>query len=172
MRIRPYLEKNAPQYKIRRKWIQKCIFTLFFYASNPFAEMLCGFSCGTIRDAFPLQKCIQILHRLLLFHHVFVAGTGVGCFHHTGVGVSQQISHQSRPHSILNETVLCAFERAGIEVPARCHTGDCGFCRSKLGSGKVYIPEGEDKRRIADMQFNFIHPCCCYPESDLVVRIN
>ena len=71
-----------------------------------------------------------------------------------------------------NETVLCALERAGIEVPARCHTGECGFCRSKLVSGKVYIPEGEDKRRIADMQFNFIHPCCCYPESDLVIRIN
>ena len=71
-----------------------------------------------------------------------------------------------------NETVLCAFERAGIEVPARCHTGECGFCRSKLVDGKVYIPEGEDKRRIADMQFNFIHPCCCYPESDLVIRIN
>lgn len=71
-----------------------------------------------------------------------------------------------------NETVLCAFERAGIVVPARCHTGECGFCRSKLVNGKVYIPEGEDKRRIADMQFNFIHPCCCYPESDLVIRIN
>ena len=71
-----------------------------------------------------------------------------------------------------NETVLCAFERAGIVVPARCHTGECGCCRSKLVSGKVYIPEGEDKRRIGDMQFNFIHPCCCYPESDLVVRIN
>ena len=71
-----------------------------------------------------------------------------------------------------NETVLCALERAGIEVPARCHTGECGFCRSKLVSGKVYIPEGEDKRRIADMQFNFIHPCCSYPESDLVIRIN
>jgi len=71
-----------------------------------------------------------------------------------------------------SETVLCAFERAGIEVPARCHTGECGFCRSKLVSGKVYIPEGEDKRRIADMQFNFIHPCCSYPESDLVIRIN
>ena len=71
-----------------------------------------------------------------------------------------------------NETVLCALERAGIEVPARCHTGECGFCRSKLKEGKVYIPEGEDRRRIADMQFNFIHPCCCYPESDLVIRIN
>ena len=70
------------------------------------------------------------------------------------------------------ETVLCAFERAGIEVPARCHTGECGFCRSKLVRGKVYIPEGEDKRRIADVQFDFIHPCCSYPESDLVVRIN
>ena len=27
-----------------------------------------------------------------------------------------------------NETMLCAFERAGIVVPARCHTGECGFC--------------------------------------------
>ena len=71
-----------------------------------------------------------------------------------------------------NETVLCALERAAIVVPARCHTGECGFCRSKLIKGKVYIPEGEDKRRIADMQFNFIHPCCCYPESDLIIRIN
>ncbi len=71
-----------------------------------------------------------------------------------------------------SETVLCALERAGIEVPARCHTGECGFCRSKLVSGKVYIPEGEDKRRVADMQFNFIHPCCSYPESDLIIRIN
>ena len=71
-----------------------------------------------------------------------------------------------------NETVLCTLERAAIVVPARCHTGECGFCRSKLIEGKVYIPEGEDKRRIADMQFNFIHPCCCYPESDLVIKIN
>lgn len=71
-----------------------------------------------------------------------------------------------------NETVLCALERAGIEIPARCHTGECGFCRSKLVKGKVYIPEGEDKRRVADMQFSFIHPCCCYPESDLVIRVN
>lgn len=70
------------------------------------------------------------------------------------------------------ETVLCAFERAGIEIPARCHTGECGFCRSKLLNGKVYIPDGEDKRRVADIQFNFIHPCCCYPESDLVIRVN
>lgn len=74
--------------------------------------------------------------------------------------------------AVSNETVLCALERAGIEVPARCHTGECGFCRSKLVSGKVYIPEGEDRRRIADMQFNYIHPCCSYPESDLIVRIN
>ena len=35
-----------------------------------------------------------------------------------------------------NETVLCAFERAGIEIPARCHTGECGFCRSKLIKGE------------------------------------
>ncbi|MCR5485582.1 MAG: 2Fe-2S iron-sulfur cluster binding domain-containing protein [Clostridiales bacterium] len=73
---------------------------------------------------------------------------------------------------ISNESILVAFERAGIDAPARCRSGVCGFCRSKLISGKVYIPEDTDGRRIADIKFGYIHPCSTYPLSDLKVKIN
>lgn len=70
------------------------------------------------------------------------------------------------------ETILCALERAAVRVPVRCRSGECGFCRSKLVSGTVFLPEGTDHRREADMKFGYIHPCCTYPTSDIVIKIN
>ncbi len=70
------------------------------------------------------------------------------------------------------DSLLCALEKAGIAVPARCRSGECGFCRSKLVSGEVFIPQGVDKRRIADARFGYIHPCCTYPLGDIVIKIN
>ena len=64
------------------------------------------------------------------------------------------------------ETVLVAMERAGLRVPAKCRAGGCGFCHSKLVSGSFTIA-GDDKRRLADRKFGYIHPCCSYPDSDL-----
>lgn len=64
------------------------------------------------------------------------------------------------------ETVLTALERAGLKVPAKCRAGGCGFCHSKLVSGSFSVA-GEDKRRIADKKFGYIHPCCSYPDSDM-----
>ncbi len=69
------------------------------------------------------------------------------------------------------ETVLTALEKAGVAVPVRCRSGECGFCRSKLVSGEVFIPEGADYRRIADAVFNYIHPCCCYPTGDIIIKL-
>ena len=63
------------------------------------------------------------------------------------------------------ETVLTALERAGLNVPAKCRAGGCGFCHAKLISGKFTIP-GADKRRLADAKFGYFHPCCSYPDSD------
>lgn len=71
-----------------------------------------------------------------------------------------------------NESVLVALERAGIEAPARCRSGECGFCRSKLVSGEVFIPQNVDGRRIADVKFGYIHPCSSYPMSDLTIKID
>ena len=64
------------------------------------------------------------------------------------------------------ETILTALERAGLKVPSKCRAGGCGFCHSKLVSGSFSIV-GQDKRRLADAKFGYIHPCCSYPDSDM-----
>jgi ferredoxin-NADP reductase len=69
------------------------------------------------------------------------------------------------------ETVLVALERANLAPPSQCRSGECGFCRSLLVSGDVYInPEG-DGRRGADKQFGYIHPCSSYPITDLEIVV-
>ena len=35
--------------------------------------------------------------------------------------------------------------RAGIAAPSRCRSGECGWCRSKLLSGNVYVPKKNDE---------------------------
>lgn len=68
------------------------------------------------------------------------------------------------------ETVLVALERAGLKVPSKCRAGGCGFCHSKLVSGKFSIA-GADKRRLADEKFGYFHPCCSYPDSNMEIIV-
>ena len=70
------------------------------------------------------------------------------------------------------EPVLVALERAGIEAPSKCRSGECGFCRSKLVSGEVYTPGKVEHRRQYDKETGYIHPCCTFPKSDLKILIN
>lgn len=70
-----------------------------------------------------------------------------------------------------NESVLVALERAGIKAPSRCRSGECGWCRSKLVSGSVFVPEENEGRRFSDIQFNYIHPCASFATSDLVLEV-
>jgi glycine betaine catabolism B len=70
------------------------------------------------------------------------------------------------------ETILTAFERAGLNPDSQCRTGECGFCRSLLLTGEVYIKKDGDGRRAADLEYGFIHPCSTYPMSDLQMIIN
>lgn len=70
-----------------------------------------------------------------------------------------------------DEPLLTALERAGIKAPSRCRSGECGWCRSKLISGTVFIPERTDGRRRADIDFNYIHPCSSFPASDIELEI-
>ena len=70
-----------------------------------------------------------------------------------------------------DEPLLVAFERAGIDAPSRCRSGECGWCRSKLLSGNVFVPEVTDGRRYADIEFGYIHPCSSFPASDLEVEV-
>lgn len=65
------------------------------------------------------------------------------------------------------ESLLVALERAGLCPPSGCRSGACGLCRSLLIDGNVYIPKDVDGRRMADIQFGYIHPCSTFPVSDL-----
>ena len=70
-----------------------------------------------------------------------------------------------------DEPVLVAVERAGIKAASRCRAGECGWCRSRLLSGTVFIPKENEMRRWADVHYGYIHPCCSFPTSDLVLEI-
>ena len=71
-----------------------------------------------------------------------------------------------------DEPVLVALERAGIEAPSRCRSGECGWCRSKLVSGEVYVPQENDEgRRWSDKENGYIHPCSSFALSDLVMEV-
>ena len=73
--------------------------------------------------------------------------------------------------ALADEPLLAAMERAGIKAPSRCRSGECGWCRSRLLSGQVFIPEKTDGRRAADVQFGYIHPCSAFPVSDAVIDV-
>lgn len=72
----------------------------------------------------------------------------------------------------INDTIMASLEKSGIRVPARCRSGECGWCHSKLVSGKVYVPKTVDGRRLADFDYGYIHPCCTFPLSDIEIIIN
>lgn len=69
------------------------------------------------------------------------------------------------------ETVLVAIERAGFSAPSECRSGECGFCRSLLVSGDIFISPLNDGRRHADIELNFFHPCSSYPLSNLKIVV-
>ena len=68
-------------------------------------------------------------------------------------------------------SILRSLEAAGIAAPAHCRSGECGWCHSRLVSGEVYTPKSVDGRREADYLYGYIHPCCSFPLSDLVIEV-
>ena len=70
------------------------------------------------------------------------------------------------------ESVAVALERAAIPVDTHCRCGECGYCRSKLLEGTIFVPEFGDGRRMMDKEFGWFHACCTYPTSDLKIKVN
>lgn len=70
-----------------------------------------------------------------------------------------------------NDSVMQILEKNGISAPARCRSGECGFCHSHLISGKVYVPKALEYRRLADYKFGCIHPCCSFPLTNLEINV-
>lgn len=94
------------------------------------------------------------------------------------VGVSEEVkitvTIQDETYTVTGKTgdsVMQTLEKNKIAVPARCRSGECGFCHSHLLSGKVYVPEALEYRRLADYKFGCIHPCCSFPLTDLVINV-
>jgi ferredoxin-NADP reductase len=73
--------------------------------------------------------------------------------------------------ALATESLIIAMERAKLAPPSKCRSGECGFCRSLLISGNVYINPISDWRRAADKKFGYIHPCSSYPLSDLEIKV-
>ncbi len=69
------------------------------------------------------------------------------------------------------EPIAVALERAAIPNRTRCRSGACGYCRCKLISGEVYVPELGDGRRLADKEHGYLHACSSWPLSDCVVEV-
>lgn len=68
------------------------------------------------------------------------------------------------------ETILQALEHSNISIRSKCHLGGCGFCRSKLISGCYEATKFENIKEI-DRKFNYIHPCCSYPRSNMEIEV-
>ena len=68
-------------------------------------------------------------------------------------------------------SILRSLEAAGLEAPNHCRSGQCGFCHAQLLSGEAYTPKAVDGRRMADLTYGYIHPCCSFPLSDLVLDV-
>ena len=71
------------------------------------------------------------------------------------------------------EPILNSLEREkelGLEINNGCRSGECALCRTKLVSGKVFVPPEVIIREI-DQEFGFIHPCVSYPLTDIHLEI-
>ena len=66
------------------------------------------------------------------------------------------------------ETILTAFERAGIHHPSECRAGECSLCRVKLVSGDVFQTSTALVRK-SDVKLGYVHACVSYPISDIEV---
>ena len=73
--------------------------------------------------------------------------------------------------ALATESLIVAMERTKLAPPSKCRSGECGFCRSLLISGEVFVNPISDWRRAADKKFGYIHPCSSYPLSDIEIKV-
>ena len=68
------------------------------------------------------------------------------------------------------EPLMNTLERHGIVVPAVCRTGACSACRTRLLSGRVFMP-AHTALRESDQEHGYIHACMSYPLENLRIRL-
>lgn len=70
-----------------------------------------------------------------------------------------------------SESVAVALERSAIAIDTHCRNGECGFCRSQLLSGDIFVSPIGDGRRLMDKEMGWFHACSSWPLSDLKIKI-
>ena len=68
-----------------------------------------------------------------------------------------------------NEPLLNSLERTkelALYIDNGCRSGECALCRTKMISGKIFVPPEVTIREV-DKDFGFIHPCISYPLTDI-----
>jgi len=73
--------------------------------------------------------------------------------------------------ALASEPVAVALEKAAIKVDTHCRNGECGFCRTQLLEGDIFVSPIGDGRREMDKELGWFHCCSAWPLSDLKVKI-
>ena len=143
---------------------------------GPYSVFLCGSQQMYAFMDTELQKLG--LARKYIRRELFGEPHGAASFPDRPAGVPAQVTirvstlggeREARGSS--DDTVLQILEKNGVAAPARCRSGECGFCHSRLLKGEVWVPPALERRRLADQQFGCFHPCCSFPLTDLVIEI-
>ena len=92
------------------------------------------------------------------------------------VGKSYKITvmrgiHEDVIDAAADEPVAVALERAAIPIDTHCRGGECGYCRTQLLSGDIFVSPLNDGRRAMDKELGWFHACSAYPTSDLKIKI-
>ena len=92
------------------------------------------------------------------------------------VGKSYKITvvrgiHEDVIDAAADEPVAVALERAAIPIDTHCRGGECGYCRTQLLEGEIFVSPLNDGRRAMDKELGWFHACSSYPTSDLKIKI-
>lgn len=72
-----------------------------------------------------------------------------------------------------NEPILNSLERnlgLKLAMESGCRSGACALCRTKLISGKIFVPPEVNIREV-DKKFGYIHPCISYPLTNITIDL-
>jgi len=97
------------------------------------------------------------------------AGWPAGISRESGFEVHEERSGMTFK-ALAGEPLMVSLERAGLVIPSACRSGECAVCRTRLVSGRVFIPS-RVHRRWSDEQAGYIHPCLSYPLEDLHIKL-
>ena len=79
--------------------------------------------------------------------------------------------HEDLIDAAADEPVAVALERAAIPIDTHCRGGECGYCRTQLLEGDIFVSPLNDGRRAMDKELGWFHACSAYPTSDLKIKI-